>query len=348
MNRQTSLYLDAIRALAALAVLISHVASRALSGGLLWQLAALGQPAVDVFFVLSGFVIAHVVSTREQHGADYVRARAARLYSGVVPALALTFVLDHAGRAFNPGFYAHLPNPPLWNAWHYATALSFTNEIWGAHLQPGSNLPYWSLGFEAWYYAAFGLALFAPRGWRIGSAALCLAVAGPWVAALAPLWGLGVLCHQATRRWPPSPLLAWWVVALTKTLAVAWLIWVILGHPPQADLPYAQSLTNWRSYDLHYAAGLFFALNLWGFAAINPAWVPVLGRFATPIRWAARASFPLYLVHVPVVTFLDAITPGSLTAALHRTLVISGTLLAAAALTPFTEWLRTAAGPQVT
>ena len=78
MNRCLSLYLDLIRPLAALCVLLSHISLPQISGTLK-SFSLAGAQAVNVFFVLSGFVIAHVWATRESNVRDYAIARAARI-----------------------------------------------------------------------------------------------------------------------------------------------------------------------------------------------------------------------------------------------------------------------------
>ena len=65
LSRETSLYLDAVRFGAALVVLLGHFAQQDLSGGLFWQVAPFGGDAVIVFFVISGFVIAHATAVKE-------------------------------------------------------------------------------------------------------------------------------------------------------------------------------------------------------------------------------------------------------------------------------------------
>ena len=198
MNRETSIYLDLVRFIAALFVFFTHASWQQSSGGLLWQL-GFGREAVDVFFVLSGFVIGHVVETHERSPLAYAVARAARLYSVALPALALTFVLDRIGQPLRPDLYTvwccDLASP----ARQYFGSLVFLNEIWSQHAPPGSALPYWSLGFEAWYYVAFGLAFFAPRPWNLIAAALVLLAVGPGIAVLFPLWLLGFYCLSAVR-----------------------------------------------------------------------------------------------------------------------------------------------------
>ena len=108
MNKETSIYLDAVRFIAALAVFFSHVGARIYSGGFLWQANSAGTPAVVIFFVLSGFVIGYVSGRRETSGSAYFVARAARLYSVVIPTLLLTAGLDWAGAYADPAAYEHV------------------------------------------------------------------------------------------------------------------------------------------------------------------------------------------------------------------------------------------------
>src|SRR4051812_33489695 len=125
MNRETSVYLDAVRFLAALAVFFSHVGARYFSNGFLWQAVSLGAPAVVVFFVLSGFVIGYVTERRETSGHDYVVARAARLYSVVVPTLLLTACFDWVGSQINPDAYKNVVQLFGAGAWSLPGSLSF-------------------------------------------------------------------------------------------------------------------------------------------------------------------------------------------------------------------------------
>lgn len=110
MNRGLSLYLDLFRFGMAAIVMLGHGQSTDYSGNLFWQVGRYSQPAVIAFFVLSGFVIANVVETRERDGRIYFASRAARLYSVVLPALILTAVLDATGWRVAT---AHYENAPL-------------------------------------------------------------------------------------------------------------------------------------------------------------------------------------------------------------------------------------------
>jgi peptidoglycan/LPS O-acetylase OafA/YrhL len=72
--------LDGVRALAVLAVMGFHEGARALSGGFL---------GVDVFFVLSGFLITDLLATQRPALTDFWRRRARRL----LPALAVMLAI---------------------------------------------------------------------------------------------------------------------------------------------------------------------------------------------------------------------------------------------------------------
>src|SRR5579863_3058193 len=103
MKPATSLYLDLMRFTAAATVFFYHVGG--FTGGLFWRAQLYAQTAVVIFFVLSGFVIAHVLATRERSPLDYGASRFARLYSVVIPALLLGAICNTIGGWRSPGLY---------------------------------------------------------------------------------------------------------------------------------------------------------------------------------------------------------------------------------------------------
>ena len=148
MHRNLSIYLDLVRFLAALMVFVVHANYERFTGGIpvLWHFKDLGNDAVMVFFVLSGFVIAYVADQKERTIEEYAASRFARLYSVVVPALILTMLLDAAGSVLEPSLYS--------GRWYeyddtlrrILASLSFTNELWFSYTRPFSNGPVWPLG----------------------------------------------------------------------------------------------------------------------------------------------------------------------------------------------------------
>jgi peptidoglycan/LPS O-acetylase OafA/YrhL len=127
----------------------------------------------------------------------------ARVYSVALPALILTFALDAIGRWARPDLYSS-----VWGyvadgrVWQFASGLLLVNQIWSMNVPPGSALPYWSLGYEAWYYVIFGLAIFFPPRWRVFAVVAAIAFVGPAVAVMLPLWLIGLYGYRvcATRQ----------------------------------------------------------------------------------------------------------------------------------------------------
>jgi peptidoglycan/LPS O-acetylase OafA/YrhL len=103
LRRGFSNYCDVLRFSAAFAVLLSHVSTHSLSGGFLYQLQRIGHPSVIVFFVLSGYVISYVVSSKEKTLADYATSRLARLLFGPYPGNCLDLCRRHDRHGAQPG-----------------------------------------------------------------------------------------------------------------------------------------------------------------------------------------------------------------------------------------------------
>jgi peptidoglycan/LPS O-acetylase OafA/YrhL len=153
-----SAFIDLLRLSAAAVVFLAHLSSFDAGGRSLPVTGTLAHSAVVVFFVISGYVIASA-ARRDGSAAGYAVSRAARIYSVALPALALTFILDVA--TGNTSYQHAQP-------WKYLPLfLGFATDWWFLTENAFSNVPYWSLSYEVWYYVIFGIALFA-RGWRDG------------------------------------------------------------------------------------------------------------------------------------------------------------------------------------
>jgi peptidoglycan/LPS O-acetylase OafA/YrhL len=102
MPKNISLYLDALRLLAAVAVFLAH------DGGLIRHIPYMGingPEAVACFFVLSGFVITFVGNHAEATLTEYAVARIARIYPVAVLAMLVTFIADRIGLLSAPQNY---------------------------------------------------------------------------------------------------------------------------------------------------------------------------------------------------------------------------------------------------
>ena len=199
-----------------------------------------GHAGVDLFFVLSGFVILHVHG-RDIGRPDRARHYALRRFTRVMPifwvALALTMLLSAAG--------AH-PTPKLADiAWSALLLPAWTEPILGVA---------WTLQYEVVFYAVFcvlilnrsaGLALLAC--WLAG---IVLANAGllPGAVALPPqffnacdaefFFGMAVALTLArtTARRPMLLLIAG--ATLFAAAALAEVLGVLDGYAPSARLAY--------------------------------------------------------------------------------------------------------------
>ena len=198
MTTALSLYLDALRFSAALVVFVGHYSTQRHGGGLFWQAFLYGRTAVLVFFVLSGFVIAWITETKEKTFEEYALSRAARLYSVILPVFLITALLDSLGSAIDPRLYElewrlSTVHPLL----GYGLSVVFLGQSWTLDVAPRSDLPFWSLNYEAWYYVLFAAATFL-RGWRRMAALSAAALmAGPKILLLFPVWLMGA----AAWRW---------------------------------------------------------------------------------------------------------------------------------------------------
>ena len=319
LNRNLSIYLDFVRFMTALTVFVVHANYQRFTGGLpvLGHLKDLGNDAVMVFFVLSGFVIAHVAAKKEATWQEYAASRLARLYSVVVPALILTLTLDAAGSMLDPSLYSgrwYEYDQPLQRV---LAGLTFSNELWFSYTRPFSNGPFWSLGYEPWYYVLFGVACFLRGNARyVAVTAVCLLV-GPKILLLMPVWLLGVWAYRevAAAR-----------VGLARGLALffgsaAMYLFFRLNDGPDhlLDLSrewfgadFLHDKLSWsRKFLSSYLIGICVALHFIGAAAIAPHLKRLPGRLESPIRFAAGLTFSLYLLHYPLLQFFAALVPSA-------------------------------------
>ena len=299
-------YLDLIRFGAAVAVFLRHVRSDTF-GPWLWQIRGYGHTAVMAFFVLSGFVIAYTCgSGKHPDLRDYAVSRLARLYSVIIPAIVLTIAIDFAGPHLYPDFArsvasfdgaSHADAPQ-----NFLIGAAFLNELWFAHVPLGSDLPYWSIGYEFWYYVLFGLAVFLRGGLRIWLCLLAGLIIGPKILLYFPIWLLGVLVYVVQARITRNRTAGWALFAASLGAFVAiqasglhrWdTINEVSSHWPQEF--------DW--YD--FPAAALLGLNMLGAAmALNHPGAP--SRLHGTIKYIAGATFSLYLFHMPILDLMGA------------------------------------------
>ena len=341
VKKEFSIYLDLVRFMAAVMVVIYHSNIRKLTLEEL-PMTGHGHTAVMIFFVLSGYVIAYIASTREKTPVDYWSSRLSRFYSIAIPVVLLTPLLDLAGQAMAPEFYpAGRTTHDLWFLRMFAS-LTYLNEIWSLSIQSFSNVPYWSLCYEMWYYALFAIATFMKGSKRAVLLVVTALFLGPKIMILAPIWVLGVVLYRWQRLYE-LPEWTCWVLFLASIagyglfqeyqlteLGSEWLRELIGDY-------WHKQATFSRSFITDYPLALIIAANFVGFRGIAHRFSAPLLAFERPIRWVASFTFSLYLLHQPLLQFFSALIPGDNTQPWYYLSVIACIFAAVIAISLVTE-----------
>jgi len=332
-----SAYLDGSRLFAALVVFAHHASYSAFDGGWIAPLGGYGHEAVMIFFVLSGYVITHVVDSRERDLGEYVISRLSRLWSVALPAIAVTWLMDAVGRAIAPQIY-DVPSLTVASA---LVSVPFLNEIWFAEITPGSNIPYWSLSYEFVYYVLFAAFTFLPH--RPVVLALVALAAGPKILLLLPAWACGSVAYRFSAR-PLTKRAAYALaagggvvaacLAVSKAgnLYVTWRWAHVIGSRGLELMGHSSAFISDNLIALAFAAHLVGLAHLLGNARLPP-------KIAQAIQQISAATFPIYLLHYPSLYFFTAVSIG-LAGARKGILIGLASLSIGVMLTPATERLK--------
>ena len=283
--RATLFNIQALRAVAALMVVCVHLQVLAAMGGAPLKATEAGNAGVDLFFVISGFIMVYTTGRKPQGPLAFLGSRLRRiapLYWCVTLAL---FALARLAPAL-------IQNTPS-DLHRLIDSLLFIP----AARPDGTLRPVvfvgWTLNFEMAFYGLFALGLLAPRRW-VG----VLAVVA--VLAAVVLWG------RAAR--PASPVLGFYTTPMVLEFGagmILGLVWPRLASPqrpvwPLAAVIFAALLLMlgapwlWPRTDRLFIFGLpatvivaaALALERQGWAARWP-WLQTLGA----------ASYAIYLSH---------------------------------------------------
>jgi peptidoglycan/LPS O-acetylase OafA/YrhL len=286
--------LQALRGAACLLVVLGHL------GGLertsAWAYSGVraaerfGYAGVDIFFVLSGFIIFHAHRTKLGRPAElrpYLVKRAWRIY----PTYAVCFVavagLFHwvFDRCYFPGYFREA-------LWHLLLVP-----------RPAANfvIPQaWTLSYEVMFYALFGVFFVVPRragavlfaGWFAATAVCSFAVrpVGLWWMPLSP-YTLEFLCGCASafalNRYGPR--------GATAILGVGAAAFAVVAGLNVGGVLDTAAGPAWQRA---LAFGVPAVLLVHGLAARETA-----GRTTLPawLRPVGDASYSIYLIHIAVL-----------------------------------------------
>lgn len=309
-----SAYLDLLRFIAALSVLVAHIDQDGIDFSWL-PLTYLSHEAVIVFFVLSGFIIHHSTTTRQTSASAYAAARLSRIYSVALPAIvvcsSLAFLIEHTG-------FAKASALSNYREFAWVDVLSsalFLNESWTNSAALTLNSPFWSLCYEVWFYVMFGIFLFVQGAQRWWLLVLVGLIAGPAILALLPIWLMGAWLSASgiwANNWR-APIgwagfvLPWVAIGLIgfTELDLAVREWV------QSVVPGAWRLRSSQRFLTDYVIGALLVLHIASFSSL-PEWFRLaISRRQSMLAGLAGFSFTLYLFHRPMTQFVGAIAPSS-------------------------------------
>ncbi|HEY3909961.1 MAG TPA: acyltransferase [Stellaceae bacterium] len=314
MNKSLSIYLDLVRASAALVVFAGHVVllsgCYAGSGGVGCRFAAglfpfhLAHSAVVLFFVLSGYVITYVAAERETRLRDFAVSRFARIYSVAAPAMVLTLGIDlylmSVGQTSNIPIYQY---SKLWE--YFPMFLTFSNNFWFVSEPTLSDIVMWSLCYEVWYYVLFASVFYFERWRRWTLASLIFAVIGFKLWALLPTWVLGSIVYKFHRKYDMKPAAARLLFFATLGALLLSFHFTMTSHIDEfvdgmsgGWISTHMDGSEWFVGDIVIA--LLFSANVFAanFARLE------FGRLTAPIRLVASFSFTLYVIHWPLLELL--------------------------------------------
>ncbi len=290
-------YVDGLRALAVLGVVVHHAAKydASLPSGLVQHALLEGAHGVDLFFVISGLCLSYPILARlhERGGASFdVAAYFARRVVRIVPPYyAAIAVIGLGGLVL-----AHLGvQMPSGVGGTNVTALEIGKQLVFADRRPQFvNGSFWSLAVEWRWYFLFPLALVLWTKSRRAFATVVLACAagaaftraGGFDLAILPAFMLGIVAADVEIRGLARARMS----ALLAVLALC----VALALEPRFSLEFfRQDQPGWQ------LAAFFFAIAAGSVSALRAA------LSLRPLVWIGIASYSIYLVHEPVIALLE-------------------------------------------
>src|SRR6266478_6157802 len=174
-----------LRGIAAMMVVWHHALGQIALSHQLTDLPPFGGYGVDLFFVISGFIMLVTTWDKPITPVEFIKHRIRR----VVPLYWLATSLMVVGAIAAPFMFKTLK----WDAAALTKSLLFVpyeNLSFPGTISP-LLVPGWSLNYEMFFYAIFALLLLVGRGWRvplmIGALSVLVAAGRIWHPASAPL-----------------------------------------------------------------------------------------------------------------------------------------------------------------
>ncbi|MFM2185762.1 MAG: hypothetical protein RIR43_334, partial [Pseudomonadota bacterium] len=337
-----------LRAAAALLVVLYHVIVIGKWSGYPVQGTALlgrvGWVGVDLFLVISGFVIAlSALRGYDRMGSAFRASFARRRLARIVPLYLLTAIVFLF--LVEPSLLAQ---PARVLALHAATHLTFIHNLW-PNTHGSINGPNWSVALEMQFYLL--MVICTPWLVRIRPGLLLIgltAVALSWRAGVSWVVGLGIekahLLHVYTSQLPGvldafgmGIVLAmlmtrrnrpWWLQPGWRSAGM-WLLVFVLSYTLAFDIYWARA-GYWDQFEmvvLWRSLLATVAVSLVAMAVTLPSSIQQ-AVWLWPLRYVGEISYGIYLWHLPVL--LTLMTLPGFTGMRLFTGVLAGTFILSA------------------
>lgn len=309
MDRTFSIFLDLTRFLAALLVFFHHAEFAQFNGGWLSPIASFGHDSVIVFFILSGYVIKFVADQKEADIVSYISARAARIYSVVIPSLLLVVSLTLIGAILQISLYEDL----LSSGWLQILLQSilFLNQT-GNTIEVPTNPPYWSICYEVWYYALFASCVYFQRLTRVILITLFLFIAGFKIVLLLPIWIAGAILNVYLTKREAKPKIGFIILlvtvpayALIRIYNVDDAIYLLSANYLGGEAYVNSELGFSKRFLSDYLICMIITLSFVGIYHVKEYISSLLHYFENSIRKMSGFTFQIYLFHFPLLVFFS-------------------------------------------
>ncbi len=287
--------LQGLRGLAVLAVVFYHCHPR-LEGTWVYYGSLWGWAGVNLFFVLSGFLITSILleaRNKERYFRNFYGRRALRIW----PVYVLLLVVVYLNSDWFVG-------PPVWQAVKAAPWLAyifFVQNLFHLAIPPAIG-PTWSLAIEEQYYFLWAPTVrFLRRPWML-AAVLCAALAGSTILRLTSeqwLTKTHTLIHLDGIAW--GSLLALGL----QTLALSRRTWLWMGLGGMVLGFWATATIAAGTAFLDSALAIAFAGAVLASIASTGARNPFNAALRRgPLAFYGRISYGLYMIHISVFIYL--------------------------------------------
>src|SRR5690349_4919064 len=296
-----------MRAVAVLLVVLFHVYPRLLTGGFI---------GVDVFFVVSGFLITGLICSGLRDGTFSLSGFYVRRIRRIFPALAVVLAACMA-----TGWLLLFPADYQNMGKHVAASAAFVANftLWGdagyldtpSELKPVLHL--WSLGIEEQFYILWPLLVLATWRWRHATmivATAIFAASFTWNVALSGPEPAAAFFLPSTRFWE---LMVGCILALA--LSEGGLL--TFGRWDRGAATIRNTLSLLGALAILASAVIVDGRSFPGWWALLPTMGAALVIAAGPgafingqvlsrpsLVWLGKISYPLYLWHWPILAFI--------------------------------------------